>query len=34
MIGKYPKSYNKYIIQYKIENCDEKTQIKPNKRKL
>ena len=23
MIGKYPKCYNKYIIQNKIENCDE-----------
>ena len=34
MIGKYPKCYNKYIIQNKIENCDEQTQIKQNKRKL
>ena len=23
MIGKYPKCYNRYIIQNKIENCDE-----------
>ena len=23
MIGEYPKCYNKYIIQNKIENCDE-----------
>ena len=30
MIGKYPKCYNKYIIQNKIENCDEETQIKQN----
>ena len=34
MIDKYPKCYNKYIIQNKIEKCDEWTQIKQNKRKL
>ena len=34
MIGKYPKCYNKYIIQNTIENYDEYTQIKQNKRKL
>ena len=34
MIGKYPKWYDRYIIQNKIENCDEYTQMKQNKRKL
>ena len=34
MIGKYPKCYSRYMIQNKIENCDEQTQIKQNKRKL
>ena len=34
MIGEYPKYYNMYIIENKIENCDELTQIKQNKRKL
>ena len=34
MIDTYSKCCNKYIIQNKIENCDELTQIKQNKRKL
>ena len=34
MIGEYPKCYNMYIIKNEIENCDELTQIKQNKRKL
>ena len=34
MIDEYPKCYNMYMIWNKIENCDELTQIKQNKRKL